>query len=260
MKFMISVDCEGPACVVGAPGGSLNASRNLEFAKLQATREADAAARGLFEAGAERVIVWDSHDGSLNLDYDQLDERCEIVLGVGAEHRWPVLDSSFAGVLFVGYHPMDNTPDGVIAHTFSSASYQWMKINGMEVGEMAIDGAMAGEQGVPVIFVASDDKGVAEAKRFMPWVETVATKQGLGWNLALSKHPKRAVSEIFAGAERAAGRLGEMRPLTFESPLTLQVRHKRLESAQAAARSQTGWTLVDAYTVEKHLEKLSEHF
>ena len=44
IKFAIGVDCEGVACAVGSPGASLNSSRNLEFAQLQATREADAAA------------------------------------------------------------------------------------------------------------------------------------------------------------------------------------------------------------------------
>ena len=88
MKFGIGVDCEGVACVVGSPGAALNSSRDLEFAKLQATREANAVARGLFEAGAEQVIVWDNHNGSLNLHYDLLDERCDIALGVGFSHRW----------------------------------------------------------------------------------------------------------------------------------------------------------------------------
>lgn len=260
MKFMIGVDCEGPACVVGGPSGALGKSRNLEFARLQATREADAAARGLFEAGAEQVIVWDNHDGSLNLDYDMLDERCDILLGVGAERRWSGMDESFAGVLMVCYHPMDNTPDGVLAHTFTSVGYQWMKINGVEVGEIEVDAAVAGTLGVPTIFVASDDKGVSEAKRFMPWIETVATKQGLGWNLALSKHPKRAVKEIYEGAKRAAERLGEMKPFTFETPITITIRHKRLESAQAASRSKQGWKRVDPYTVERTVEGITDQF
>ncbi len=54
-KYYVAVDCEGVACGVGSPGGSLNASRNLDFVRLQATREADAAARALFDSGAERV-------------------------------------------------------------------------------------------------------------------------------------------------------------------------------------------------------------
>nr|WP_309695745.1 M55 family metallopeptidase [Armatimonas sp.] len=70
MKFIIGVDCEGPACVVGAPGKTLTDSPDFAFARKQATREADAAARACFDAGAEQVIVWDNHGSSLNLDYD----------------------------------------------------------------------------------------------------------------------------------------------------------------------------------------------
>ena len=93
---------------------------SLEFAQLQATREADAAARGLFDAGADQVIVWDNHNGSQNLSCDLLDSRCEIALGVGFEHRWPGLDDSLDGILFVGYHAMDNTIDGVMCHSLLS--------------------------------------------------------------------------------------------------------------------------------------------
>ena len=260
MKFIVAVDCEGVAGVVGAPGGSLNESRDLDFARLQATREADAAARGFFEAGASRVIVWDNHGGSLNLHYDQLDERCDIALGVGFPHRWPGLEKDFAGVALIGYHAMDNTIDGVICHSFSSASYQYMKVNGREVGEMGIDGAMAGRLGVPVVLVASDDKGVAEAQSFFPWAETVATKQGLGWNGALSKHPKRAVTEVFAAAQRAASRLGEMKPFTFAEPLDFEIRYKRIEAAQAASRGYKRGERLDPYTVRWQLDKLSDYF
>ena len=54
MKFYIAVDCEGPACVVGEPGKGLGSGENYRFACLQATREANAAARALFDAGARR--------------------------------------------------------------------------------------------------------------------------------------------------------------------------------------------------------------
>jgi D-aminopeptidase len=51
----------------------------------------------------------------------------------------------------------------------SSLRYQWMKVNGVEVGEIAIDAAVAGELGVPVIFVSSDSAGIKEAKEFLPY-------------------------------------------------------------------------------------------
>ena len=259
MKFAVGVDCEGVACVVGSPGDSLNVSRDLEFAKLQATREADAVARGLFDAGAEQVIVWDNHNGSLNLHYDDLDERCDIALGVNFEQRWPGVDETFAGVCLVGYHAMDNTVDGAIAHTFSSAAYQHMKVNGREVGEMAIDAAIAGERGVPVLFVASDDKGVAEAREFFPGVETATTKQAMGWNAAVSKHPKRAVRDIFEGARAAVSRQAEMAAFTFDNPIELEVRYKRIEAAQAARGFKRGLR-VDPYAVRFELASIADYF
>ncbi|MEE3259507.1 MAG: M55 family metallopeptidase [Candidatus Latescibacterota bacterium] len=260
MKFIVAVDCEGVACAVGSPGASLNESRDLEFAKLQATREADACAKGFFDAGAEQVIVWDNHNGSLNLDYDLLDERCDIALGVGFAHRFPGLDPSFTGVAFIGYHAMDNTVDAVMCHTFSSATYQYMKVNGTEVGEMGIDAAVAGSFDVPVVFVASDDKGTVEAGRFCQNVETVTTKDALGWNAAISKHPQRASAEIRAGARAAAERLDDFAPFRFTAPLTLEIRYKRIETAQAASRGLKAGERVDPYTVRWDLDSLADYF
>ena len=260
MKFYVCVDCEGVACAVGSPGASINSSRDIEFAKKQATREADAAARGVFAAGAEQVIVWDNHNGSLNLHYDLLDERCDIALGVGFSHRFPGLDKSYAGVAFVGYHAMDNTEDAVICHTFSSATYQYIKINEEEVGEMGIDGAMAGAHGVPVVFVASDDKGTAEAQRFFQNVETTTTKNAMGWNAAISKHPQRAIAEIRAGARAAAERIDDFAPVTFSEPLSLEIRYKRIDSAQAASRGLKAGERVDPYTVRWELDQLADYF
>lgn len=260
MKFVVAVDCEGVACAVGTHGGTLNDSPNFPMAQRQATREADAAARGLFDAGATRVIVWDNHGGSLNLDYDALDERCDIALGTGFVHRFPGLDESFAGVVLIGYHAMDNTVDGVMAHSFSSATYQYIKVNGHEVGEIGIDAAMAGERGVPVVFVASDDKAVAEAQSLLPGIATVTTKEGHAWNAAVSKHPRRVAAEIHAGVQTAVARLAECRPFRFSEPLTYEVRYKRMDAAQAASRGYQGGERLDPYTVCWHLQRLSDRF
>ena len=260
MKFIIAVDCEGIACGVGSPGASLNESRNLPFAQLQASREADAAARGLFAAGAEKVIVWDNHGGSLNLDYDRLDERCDIALGVGFPHRFPGLDDSFTGVLFIGYHAMDNVSDAVMCHSFSSATYQYMKMNGREIGEMGIDAAVAGEMGVPVIFAASDDKAVAEAQGFFPGVTSVTTKEAYAWNAAISKHPKRVINEIYQGVQQAVAQRDQCNPYRIATPITYEIRYKRLENAQAASRGYKRGERIDPYTVRWELDRLSDYY
>lgn len=260
MKFVIAVDCEGPACVVGAPSGSLNdAPAQYEFARRQATAEATAAARGLFAAGATQVIVWDNHGGGVNLVYEELDERCDIFHGVHAL-RLAMLDQTFAGLLFIGYHARDNTLAAPIAHTFSSATYQWIKINGREIGEIAVDAAVAGAHGVPAIFLASDDKAVAEAQEFFPGITTVTTKVGYSWNAALSKHPRRVLKEIETAAQQAVANRANVKPFAFTSPLEVEIRHKRIDTADEACLPRHGWTRVDAYTVKRTLQSVTDWF
>lgn len=116
MKFYIAVDCEGPACVVGEPGKGLGSGENYRFACLQATREANAAARALFDAGAQEVVVWDAHGTGVNLQYDLLDPRCRILLGSGHRGRFAGMDKSYTAVLFIGYHARENTSRAVLAH------------------------------------------------------------------------------------------------------------------------------------------------
>jgi len=258
---MIGVDLEGVACVVGEQNQPLSrANTNYDFACQQAVREVNAAVKALFESGATEVYVWDNHGGSLNLPYDKLDERCQIVLGTGFATRWPGMDSSFTGALLIGYHPMDNTENGILCHTFNSTNYQWIKINGEEVGEIAIDAALANELAdVPVIFVSSDYKGTQEANKVLPWAETVYTKTGLARNGAISKHPLRAAQDIYEGVLRAAARIDEMKTFSFGSPIVYQCRYKRMENAQNASRERSkGSSLVDAYTVERVVERITD--
>jgi D-amino peptidase len=250
MKFMIAVDCDGPACVVGEPGRALSNSRDMVFAREQATRETDAAARALLDSGAKKVVVWDNHGVGSNLVFDRLDPRCEVLLGAGFDRRFPMLDSTYTGVLMIGYHAMEGTKDAVLAHTYSPDAYRAIRVNGQTVGEMALDAAVAGELGVPLIFVASDDKGCKEALDYMPWIESVATKTSYGRNCALSKHPQVAETEIYHYVLRAVGRIGEMKPFTFPSPLQVEIHFKKVTQALKARIRRKGWHLVGLRTLK----------
>lgn len=232
-RFFIGVDCEGVSCAVGKPGANLGSSENYAWVQKQATLEANAAATALFDMGAEEVIIWDNHHSGINLQYDLLDSRCNILLGSGHRGRFPTIDDSFGGVLFIGYHSRENTSQAVLAHTYSLI-YQYYKINGVEVGEMEIDAAFAGLHQVPVIFVSSDDACIAQAKESFPWAQTLITKKSLSWNSALCKHPAAVCREIHEGVKLAAGRLEEMQPYTFQAPLDVEIRFKRLDDANSA--------------------------
>ena len=92
----------------------------------------------------------------------------------------------------------------------------------------------------------------------MPWIETVQTKQSLGYNHAISKHPLRVLDEIYAGVKRAVARRGEAKPFQFASPVTMEIRYKRIEGAQARSRDHSGWERIDAYTIRKTGERLED--
>lgn len=250
MNYYICVDCEGVACTVGSPGVALNGSPDLEFARQQATREANAAARAVLDCGAKRVIIWDAHSGGMNLNYLDLDPRCEIALGSGFPHRCPGIDSSFAGILFIGYHAMAGTTGAVLSHTMSSKLYQSVRVNGREIGEMAIDAAVAGHYGVPPIFAASDDFGIREAEDFFSGIIAVETKKSFGWNACVSLHPLKACEDIYEGVCRA---LKNERPAVFqfESPLVFERRYQKIEFAEEAAAAESGWERTDAYTLRR---------
>ena len=255
---MISVDCEGAACVVGEPGLSLSSSCNMTFAGQQATRETNAAARALFDAGATQVVVWDSHGEGANLEFDQLDERCEIILGSGFSRRFPELDESYAGVLMIGYHAMAGTVDAVLAHTYSSSCYHSIRVDGVEVGEIALDAAVAGALGVPVVFVSSDDKGCQEASHFMPWLETVVTKKGMGHHCALSKHPAGVEKEIYTAVYRAVKQLESLHPFNFTRPTTIEIEYKTLIQLLKARIRRQGWYITKHKTLKKTLSSMLE--
>lgn len=257
MKFMIAVDCEGCACVVGEPGVSLSCSANMAFARGQATREANAAARALFDAGAGQVVIWDNHGDGANLHFEQLDSRCEVVLGSGFSRRFPALDESYTGVLMIGYHAMAGAA-GVLAHSYSSSAYRAIRVNGVEVGEMALDAAVAGELGVPLIFLSSDDQGCAEARCFMPWVETVTTKQALGHNRAFGKHPDTVVADILAGVDRAVKTLKVKKPFTFAEPVDIELEYKGFMPFLKARLKRPGWRVSGVNRLTKRLSTMLE--
>ena len=71
----------------------------------------------------------------------------------GFGRRFPQLDETYSGVLMIGYHAMEGTPNAVLAHTYSPDAYKAIRVNDQVVGEMALDASVAGELGVPLIFV-----------------------------------------------------------------------------------------------------------
>jgi D-aminopeptidase len=77
---------------------------------------------------------------------------------------------------------------------------------------------------VPTVFLSGDDKACAEAAAHNPQMVTVATKQGLGIELALHLSAPRARQAIRAGAVRAVQLIPKIRPVIIEPPYELEIR------------------------------------
>ncbi len=258
MNFMIGVDCDGCACVVGESGKSLTFSGDFPFAQAQATREADAAARALLDAGADRVVIWDNHGYGANLRYEQLDPRCEVALGVGFGRRWPGLDESFHGAVMIGYHAMAGAADGVCAHTYSFRTYRSWTANGRPVGEIPLDAAVAGEMGVPVICVTSDAAGIDEAAEHLPWAQTVTTKRGVGNHGAFSRHPADVQNATYDAVRQAVDRLDRMQPFTFQRPVRIRIEYKRWAPWLKRLCRPAGWRPAGVLAVEQTFQSMKD--
>lgn len=257
MKFFISTDLEGVATITGVPGEPLNRDcKQYELARKMLTQEVNAAIDGLASAGDVEIIVEDGHgDGTSNLHYDELRRGVKILSGVPRPRRLTSVDESFAGVLLIGYHPMAGVENGVLSHTFSSTAIHNMWLNGRLVGEIGLTAAQAGSLGVPVIFVSSCKAGVQEAKEWIPGVRTVAVKEGLGRNCALSLHPEDAAAKIRETVKRAVAKLSDIKPVRIAPPYELKVEYKLEHMAEQEAKA-TAWKRVDARTILRRSDDL----
>ena len=64
--------------------------------------------------------------------------------GVGPE--------GFDGLCLVGLHAMQHVPGALLAHSYLR-EYDAIFLNGRKVGEIGIEAALAGEQGIPLVLV-----------------------------------------------------------------------------------------------------------
>lgn len=199
MEYLLAVDLEGAHGVVGEPYKGLTPDME-EYAKAveNVTKEVNAATEALFAVGATRVFVWDNHGNLDNLDFSKVDSRAEKIrpesnsvgrLDFLSEHK-------IEAMLFIGYHSREGSLNGVLAHTYSSQSIQYYKIDGKQVGEFDIDGIIAESFGVPSVFIASDDVCVGQFLENRPYASAVVTKIGKGRNKAEFLPEEEVLGEI----------------------------------------------------------------
>jgi D-amino peptidase len=228
MRVLIMSDMEGVSGIVDWQQVNGGAPMFEEGRRLY-TEEINAAVRGARAGGATEIVVVDCHGagGGWNFNSlipDLLDPDCEWV----AHHHWTgyseLLEQGCDAALFVAMHAMAGTPDGVLSHTVSSEAWHNLWFNGVLVGETAINAALCGHFGCPVLLVTGDQATCAEARTLLgDGLTTVAVKRGLTRFSARQIPPPRARRMIEEGAREALQDPKAVRPYNPGEPCEIVI-------------------------------------
>ncbi|TZE83597.1 M55 family metallopeptidase [Calorimonas adulescens] len=233
MKVYISADMEGISGVVNNEHTDRN-GREHDRARIWMTEEVNAAIEGALDAGATEIIVNDSHGTMRNIILESLNPAAKLITGSPKRYSMvECLDETFDAAIFIGYHARAGS-SGVLCHTYTD-SVEYVKIDEKEVGETGINGGVAGYYGVPLILVSGDDVLCNEAKALIPGIYTVEVKKALSRNAALCLSLNSAHSLIRTTVKEALFHKDNIKPLTFNKPVLLEVRFTNPAYADAAS-------------------------
>lgn len=235
LKVYVSADMEG---IAGVVSGEQLGPQGFEYQRFREfmTNEVLAAIEGARAAGATEILVSDSHGNGQNLLIEKFPKDVQIV------RSWPRplmmmqgIDSTFAAVLFVGYHTGTTNMEGVRAHTMSSANLADVKLNGVSVPEAGLNAAIAGHFGVPVALITGDEAIVQEARALLGDVEGAVVKWPYGFHSARTLTPEASCELIRARAKAAVERARQRKPYRLAAPVELELRFKNYRPAELLA-------------------------
>lgn len=256
-KIYIITDMEGISGVVmheqltrGTP--------EYEEARHLLAADVNAAVAGAVEAGCTEIVVNDSHSSEFNFLLEEMDPRADYITGSHRRDRLFGLDGSYDAVLLVGYHARAGAQNAVCDHTQSWDDWARFTVNGMELGEIGQEAAIAGNFGVPVAFVSGDRAAVDEARELLgDELEVVSVKEGHTRTSARCIHPVRARDMIRIGVARAVSHpRSRYRPFVLAPPLHVML--ETTSTAYADKLEKNGWVRVDGRTVRKTVQSALE--
>ena len=240
MKVFVSVDMEGATGIVHndqllAGGYDYVRGRELLTGDVSA---AVGAALSMDEV--HHVVVCDGHGSMRNLLIERLPQNCEVVIGPASSKslcQSEGLDASFSCVLFVGYHARAGSKDAVLPHTWIGSLIHEVRVNGRVFGETAINAAIAGEFGAPVVFVAGDEAVGREAKADLgDDLTTVAVKRATGPKAAICRTPEATAKDIRLGVLQAIEGWKTRKPFKVAGPVEFVIAFHQVAQADRAAK------------------------
>lgn len=213
MKFLVMCDIEGVTGVT-----TFAQAENSEFGRAMLMNDLKAVLEGIRQAGGE-AIVYDMHTDGRNVDISEIDSP--VVMGKPILPRlWRgVGGKGFDGLFMVGLHTMQGT-GALLQHSYLK-EYEAIYLNGILVGEIGMEAALAGEQGVPLKFVSGDDMGCKEAEELIDGVITAPVKTSLTDDTAVCLSPSVTADMLGKKAESAAK--ADVEPFKVNAPFEIKI-------------------------------------
>jgi D-amino peptidase len=223
LKVFISVDMEGIWGVVNSeqtsPGGDYGHARSWMAGDTNAVVD------GLLDGGATEIVVNDSHGSMRNIVASELNPKASLITGTPKPlSMMQGIDSSFDAALLIGYHARAGSAPAILDHTISGGSVRAVRINGKELPEMGINGAIAGYYGVPVVMLSGDSETCAQAKAvFGGEIVTAAVKEAIGRTAARLLPLEEARRRLKEAAREALAKRGSIPPYKLSPPFAFEL-------------------------------------
>lgn len=136
----------------------------------------------------------------------------------------------------IAYHGAISAERAILSHTYNPAAIWEARLNGVAVGEAALNALVALHHAVPVVLISGDEATAAEACPFLPDVEAVIVKRSITRFAAESLHPSAARELIREASERAIAGAASASPPTIDMPATLELTFLTADMAEMATR------------------------
>lgn len=222
-KVMIRCDMEGVSGIVSYKQAEPGESEYKE-GRLMFMSDLLALVKGLQDGGVEEVHIYDEHYYGRNIMLDKLPEKVKVYCGK-PKYRpdWAGgLDESFDAMILLGFHSKRGTKGALLNHSYEP-DIRDIKINGLSVGEIGVEAAIAGDCGVPFVMITGDSEGINEAKKLVPDVIGISVKESLSENGACCYPLSETYKLIYDNALSLAEKPCNIKPFKIEGDVELEV-------------------------------------
>jgi len=222
-KYMIRCDMEGVSGIVSynqaEPGNEeYGYGRKMFMSDLLALVE------GLNQGGADEIVIYDEHYYGRNIEVEKLPANTMAICGKPPYRKgWPGgLDNSYEGLILLGMHSKYGTERGLLHHSYE-LDIKNIQINGVSVGEIGMEAAIAGDLKIPLLLVCGDSAAINEAKELVEGVDGVIVKKSLDTVGGLCYSSELTAEWIRNAARVTAEKSKDIKPLYFKGGISLKI-------------------------------------